>query len=65
MASDAQTRSFVRYAGALLGMLLACGGGGNGPLDPPAGGEPVRSWRMGFSAIPPRPDQQVLLDNLA
>ena len=43
--------------------ILACTGGETSPVEPPAG--PVRTWRMGFSAIPPRADQQVLLANLA
>ena len=32
------------------------------PVEPPTG--PGRSWRMGFSAIPPKADEQVLLANL-
>lgn len=48
----------------LLGALLACDGDGNEPVGPdPAA--PTRTYRMGFSAIPPRPDEQLLLANLA
>ena len=42
---------------------LACSDGKSSPIEPPSG--PTRTWRMGFSAIPPKPDEQVLLANLA
>ncbi|HET9325289.1 MAG TPA: hypothetical protein VFQ05_00790 [Candidatus Eisenbacteria bacterium] len=38
---------------ALLGPLLSCGGKVKHPTSPP---RPARSYRMGFSAIPARPD---------
>ena len=41
---------------------LACGGS-DGPIEP-LPETPTRTWRMGFSAIPPKPDEQVLLANL-
>ena len=45
----------------LLALLLACDADSS-PVEPPSG--PARTWRMGFSAIPPKPDEQVLLANL-
>ena len=47
----------------LLCALVACSGSDAAPLEPPSG--PSRTWRMGFSAIPPKTDEQVLLANLA
>lgn len=46
----------------LIGLVMACDDGETSPIEPPPG--PSRSWRMGFSAIPPKPDQNVLLANL-
>lgn len=42
----------------LAGALVACGGDGGGP------GAAPRSYFMGFSAIPPRPDTAILLPTL-
>lgn len=49
-------------ASLLLAFLLACGDDDSSPVEPPTG--PARTWRMGFSAIPPKPGEQVLLANL-
>jgi hypothetical protein len=43
---------------ALLGLLLGCGGKHEHPTRPAA---PSRTFRMGFSAIPPRPDFNLTL----
>jgi len=48
----------ARAVVALVLLTLACGGDDTGPSGP------TRTYRMGFSAIPPRPDQAVLLQNL-
>lgn len=50
---------------ALLVLILAlagCGGGGGAPQGPPAGS--TRTWSMGFSPLPPRPEVPVLLQGL-
>src|SRR5678815_5588702 len=52
-------RPFLLLAAA----FLACSGGESNPLQPPPGA--TRAWHMGFSAIPPKPDEQVLLANPA
>ncbi|HEX6942935.1 MAG TPA: hypothetical protein VF128_08395 [Gemmatimonadaceae bacterium] len=44
---------------ALVLITVACGGSNDGPLEPPSG--PTRTFRMGFSAIPPRANEAVLL----
>jgi hypothetical protein len=49
---------------AVLVAMLACSDGDDEPVGPDPSGSP-RSYRMGFSAIPPKPDEQVLLANLA
>lgn len=61
-------RRLLRWAGsaavAPLGLLAACGGGAEGTpsaaepvVTPPATGTPAsRSWRLGFSSVPPRPE---------
>ncbi len=51
------TRALI-YLAVTIGGLVACGGDDGGP------GGPVRSYRMGFSAIPPRPDTALLLPTL-
>ncbi|MGH7536057.1 MAG: hypothetical protein ACREMG_10825 [Gemmatimonadales bacterium] len=48
----------ARAVVALVLLTLACGGDDTGPSGP------TRTYRMGFSAIPPRPDQAILLQNL-
>ena len=47
----------------LLASVVACNDDDASVLEPPPG--PTRTWRMGFSAIPPKADEQVLLENLA
>lgn len=42
----------------VLALVAACG---EGPADPSG---PGRTYRMGFSAIPPRPDPAVVIQNL-
>ncbi len=42
--------------------VAACNNSYGPGKTPPAG--PERTWRMGFSAIPPKPNEQVLLANL-
>ena len=42
----------------LSALLLSCGGGGTGPSGP------SRSYRMGFSPLPPKNDQSTVLPNL-
>jgi hypothetical protein len=41
---------------AVVAGSLACNDGDDGPIEP-APNEAVRTWRMGFSAIPPRMNQ--------
>ena len=41
---------------ALAGALIGCGGDPNGPDD-----DPVRTWRMGFGAMAPRPTVEDVL----
>ena len=52
----------LKHFAYLACALVACSDGDTAPLEPPAG--PTRTWRMGFSAIPPKSDEQVLLANL-
>src|SRR5262245_30375780 len=42
----------------VLAFLVACGSDPSGP------GRPTRSYLMGFSALPPRPDTAILLPTL-
>jgi len=55
--------AFIRRLGAfgILGLMGACGGGEDSPTQSQV---PTRSYRMGFSAIPPRVDQESVLANL-
>jgi hypothetical protein len=48
-----------RSLALVLIAVTACSSSDDGPLEPPGG--PVRAWRMGFSAIPPRANEAVLL----
>lgn len=48
----------------LTAVLLACGDDAGAPVEPDPDA-PTRTYFMGFSAIPPKPDEQVLLANLA
>jgi hypothetical protein len=43
-------------AAMIVVVCLACNGGDDGPIEP-APGEAIRTYRMGFSAIPPRMNQ--------
>jgi len=52
------SRCRLPVAVLFVGALLACGDGGSGP------GAAPRSFFMGFSAIPPRPDTAILLPTL-
>jgi len=49
-----------RIALLLIGMTVACGS--SGPSDPTVG--PTRSYRMGFSSFPPRPDQALAVQSI-
>jgi hypothetical protein len=55
--SGCSIRAFFTI-GIVTGLLAACGGDDGGP------GGPVRSFRMGFSAIPARPDTALLVPTL-
>jgi hypothetical protein len=54
-------RLFLASTFLLLG-LAACGGDDSGPAPDPAA--PARSWRLGFSGIPPVPDQDVAVASI-
>ena len=54
----------ARVLSLLAGALFACSSGDDGPVDPTPSG-PSRAWRMGFSAIPPRASEEILLASLA
>jgi hypothetical protein len=66
MSSRSEFAGWARVAGLAIGLValsLAAGCSKSGPTAPsPA--EPARSWFMGFSALPPRPDQAVVLQSL-
>ena len=44
------------FAFLIVAACCACNGGDDGPIEP-APGESIRTYRMGFSAIPPRMNQ--------
>lgn len=46
----------------LLGTLAACGGSASAAKPPPA--SQTRSWRLGFSPIPPRPTTAAVLEGI-
>ena len=54
----------ARSLAALLALLALAAGCSKPPPTAPAPAAPSRAWFMGFSAFPPRPDQDVMLQSL-
>lgn len=58
-------RTCVRAFALAFIAVAGCSGDKTSPLMPPPSSEPTRTWRMGFSAIPPRANEADLLAALA
>lgn len=59
-------REVTRMRVEILVVMACCIGACDNGLEDPTGTPPPgpqRSWRMGFSAIPPKPNEQILLSN--
>ncbi|HKE44769.1 MAG TPA: hypothetical protein VKB41_09565 [Steroidobacteraceae bacterium] len=51
-------------ASLLLAGLVSCGGGGHSNGSNPPSPVPTRTWRMGFSSIPPRIDTAAVIQGI-